>query len=121
MNLCLRLARAAILPGHPLWLSSGKKGAGRFKLLAPIHHVICEARFLTVIPGGKPGIQKTQPFEITLDSAFRRNDGERGIQGDGAFTNDGLQVFCPVILEHWTGGIKGGTPLIPRFKGVSPL
>ena len=28
MNLCLRLARAAILPGHPLWLTSGKKGAG---------------------------------------------------------------------------------------------
>ena len=28
MNLCLRLARAAILPGHPLWLTSGKKGTG---------------------------------------------------------------------------------------------
>ncbi len=59
MNLCLRLARAAILPGR--------------------------------------------------------------IQGDGAFTNDGLQMFYRVILEPWTGGIKGETPLIPRFKGVSPL
>ena len=52
-------------------------------------------------------------FDVTLDSRF---------QGDGAFTNDGLQVFYRVILEPWTGGIKADTPLNPRFKrGFTPL
>ena len=33
-----------------------------------------------VLLGRRPGMQKTQPFEITLDSRFRGNDEEVGLR-----------------------------------------
>ena len=82
MNLCLRLARAAILPGHPLWLRLGKRELGGLSLPAP-HTMSLRGALSYCHSGRRPGIQKTQPFEITLDSAFRRNDGKGGYRGMG--------------------------------------
>ena len=101
----------------PCGLAQGKKGAGGLRLPSPHTRCHCEARFHTVIPGGDPESRKCNHLKLLCISAFAGMTGK----GDGAFTNDGLQVFYRVILEPWTGGIKGDTPLIPRFKGVSPL